>query len=614
MLVDSRLPHLARAFTYSVPARLATTAVPGVRVRVRLAGRLTEGYVIGPGSDHAGTLTPIESVVSPVPVLTPDVLGLSRLVAEHYAGSVSDVVRLAVPPRVAGVESAWTGPTSPSLPDPREWPAGESFLRAAVAGRPARATWGAPAGTSWADDLAAAAATVAAAGRGVVIVVPDGRDVARVAAAVAPATGPTLALLTADMGPQDRYTAFLRVLSGEARVVVGTRGAAFAPVADPGLLVIWDDGDDSLAERRAPYPHAREVLALRSHQQDCALLAAGFARTAEVERWVEAGWMKEIADVRRVRESRPAAFSTADRVRSPFDQARRLPQSAVAALRTGLESGPVLVQVARRGYVPVTACRECREIAECPRCAGPLEVLPDGVVRCRRCATDTVFRCPRCGHDRLRAVRSGVGRTAEELGRLFPGVPVLASTGDHAVTGVDDRAAVVVATPGVEPVAAGGYAAGALLDAQEDLWRVGLRSREEALRRWFAAAALLRPGAPLAVCAEPDDSAVQALIRWDPGGSARAELARRTAAGLPPARPLAQVDGDQNDIEDLLAGLPPDVHVLGPRPLTDRDVRVLVGSDDFPDLRDRLHRQVIARAARHTGRPLRVRIDPVALD
>ena len=138
-----------------------------------------------------------------------------------------------------------------------------------------RATWSAPAGPSWPHELAALSARVVAAGRSVLIVVPDGRDVERVTTSVRALVDATV-VLTADSGPHDRYASFLRVLSGAARVVVGTRAAAFAPLVDPGLFVAWDDGDDSLAEQRALYPHAREVFAVRSHLQECA--AAGRVR------------------------------------------------------------------------------------------------------------------------------------------------------------------------------------------------------------------------------------------------------------------------------------------------------------------------------------------------
>ena len=78
-------------------------------------------------------------------------------------------------------------------------------------------------------------------------------------------------------------------------MVAGTRAAMFAPVAELGLVVLWDDGDDLHAEPRAPYPNAREVLALRAHRTGAAALIGGFARTAELTQLVAAGWARPLA-------------------------------------------------------------------------------------------------------------------------------------------------------------------------------------------------------------------------------------------------------------------------------------------------------------------------------
>lgn len=624
VLVEAKVPHLARTFTYAVPGRWSDVAQPGVRVRVRLAGQRADGYVIGPAdASFDGPVHHLESVVSAVPVLSRDILRLCEAVAEHYAGTVPDVVRLAVPPRVAGAERGWSGGATPpkaAAPKPRGWLARHAFVQAAAAGRPARAAWSVPAGTDWAGELAEAAAVVAAAGKQTIIVVPDARDLAAVERAVAQhLPSSAVAALSADAGPAQRYGEFLRALSGGVSVVVGTRAAAFAPLRDVGLVVVWNDGDASLAEQRAPYPHAREVLALRSHLTPCALLVAGHARSAEVQRWVAEGWAREIADRRAIRSRRPRAFAVADQVRSPFDASRRLPVAAVTALREGLASGPVLVQVARRGYVPVTACGTCRTVAECPHCLGPLELGATGAVSCRRCGQGQPFRCSECGGTALRAVRTGASRTAEELGRLFPDVPVVVSTAAHPVATVADEPAVVVSTAGVEPFALGGYRAGALLDAQDDLWRIGVGAREDALRRWLTAAALLRPAAPLAVNADPADQAVQALIRWDPPGFAAQELARRQELGLPPAGHVAQLDGAEADVTALIEAVAAhhEVDVLGPRVVeadAGEHVRALLRGPDFASLRTALHTAVLARAASHRGSAVRVQVDPAALE
>ncbi|MGW2222013.1 primosomal protein N' family DNA-binding protein, partial [Nonomuraea sp. NPDC001684] len=432
VVVDSPLPHLDRPFDYLVPAAMHEAARPGVRVRVRFAGKLIDAFVMErvDESDHEGKLTPLERVVSPEQVLTPEIAGLARAVADRYAGTLTDVLRLAIPPRHAKAEAEVPPPADPppadlvpaavpsgeaaqcaspavaraaasaspvavqaaepgapaaaraagsGVPDivratgsesaavavaqvasgapaaiggardvggssfsgrglepsapmdgraeqdgtPRRvaarpaeapargrttarpehmngtdtperpaegrksawdaYPTGPSFLDALRHGRAPRAVWSAlPGATGWAGAMAEAVLATLDGGRGAVLVVPDGKDVALADAEFERLLGPSRHVaLTADLGPAERYRRWLKVLRGQVRAVVGTRAAMFAPVAELGLVAIWDDGDDLHAERLAPYPHAREVLGLRAHRTGAAMLIGGYARSAE---------------------------------------------------------------------------------------------------------------------------------------------------------------------------------------------------------------------------------------------------------------------------------------------------------------------------------------------
>jgi primosomal protein N' (replication factor Y) len=143
---------------------------------------------------------------------------------------------------------------------------------------------------------------------------------------------------------------------------------------------------------------------------------------------------------------------------------------------------------------------------------------------------------------------------------------------DGVLASVPDTPALVVATPGAEPVPAAGYAAALLLDGHALLGRPDLRAGEEALRRWLAAAALVRPaaeGGAVIVLAESSLVPVQALLRWDPGTFAERELADRVALGFPPGVRMASLTGTAAAIADLLAvaDLPAGAEVLGPVPL-----------------------------------------------
>lgn len=627
VVVERSQPHLDRPFEYEVPASMALTAQPGVRVKVRFGGQDLDGYVVArrAEAEHDGRLAPLRRVVSPEVVLTAPVLSLARAVAARYAGTLADVLRLAVPPRHARVEQeVWppadagaTGALAPTdepgqadasgavalgaAPDPlagatvwSDYAGGAAFLRRVAEGEAPRAVWQAlpgPAGAAWPDAVAAAVLAARGAGRGSLVVVPSAAEVARVEAALtsagilpwAPGTPGGWVHLMADDGPAARYRAFLAVVRGAADVVVGTRAAAFAPVAHLGLVVCWDDTDHLHAEPRAPYPHARDVLASRSETESAALLVGGLSRSVAAQRWLATGWARPLVAAReavRARTPRVVALTSVELANEGPGAAARLPGAAWRAIRDGLVRGPVLVQVPRAGYVPAVACRRCRDLARCPACSGPLHIADARAgAQCRWCgrlATD--WRCPHCSDTGLRSVRVGSERTAEELGRAFPGVPVRMSGATTGVVArVDARKALVIATPGAEPVAEGGYAAAVLLDAAVLTSRAGLDVPEQALRTWLCAAALVRPAGDGGVVLLVGDAApgpTQALVRWDPSGLAERELAERSELALPPAVHMIAVEGPRDAVEGLLAAVAASVGsvttVLGPLAIDER--------------------------------------------
>lgn len=607
VLIESSLPHLDRPFDYSVPAEMADTAQAGVRVKVKFSGQELSGYVLErtAESDAGHDLVPLHKVVSPVAVLTPGLRELANRVAARYAGTVSDVLRVAIPPRVAKVEKepaadepggqpapgAATQSVRAEAPGPAwaEYRNGSAFLRHLNGGGSPRAVLSALQGFGpggWPRLIAEAVAAVRQSGRGAVVVVPDYRDLDRVQAALEellPASD--VARLTADDGQTPRYRSYLQVLNGTAGVAVGTRSAAYAPVRDLGLVVCWDDGDDLHIEQRSPYAHTREVLLLRAEQDGAACLLAGHSRSTEAQRLVDAGWAMPVDAARPVvRRTVPRVLNTADsfeQERDPLARIARLPGAAWRTAKDGLERGPVLVQVARSGYAPSLVCDRCREPARCQSCQGPLAIAgasgSSAVPQCRWCSAPApAWRCGHCNNTHLRRGATGVLRTAEELGRAFPGKPVVTSSGDHVKAGVPDAASLVVATVGAEPVADGGYAAALLLDGDSLLRRENLRAGEDAVRRWFNAAALVRPAAEggVVVITADDTAAVGALLRWDPAGYAQRELGLRTELQLPPAVRVASVTGGRTAVGNFTAAVTGrlkaegvELRVAGPAPL-----------------------------------------------
>lgn len=588
------LPHLDRPFDYLVTEEESAAAQPGVRVRIRFAGRLADAVVLerAATSEHEGKVRFIERVISPEVVCPEQIRTLVDLLADRYAAVRSDLLRTAIPPRHVKAEqtdttSPWEDQGQAKEPDLSAWSAyehGESFVDAVVGDNPtvARAAWQIAPGDDWAAALASLAAKVAIDGGGALIVLPDQKDVDRMAAALNEHVGPKqITALTASLGPQARYSRFLSVLHGQGRLVIGTRSAAFAPVKNLKLAVVMFDGDDSLVDPRAPYTHAREVITTRSAVEKASLIIGGHSRTAETQLLVESGWAHSLVagrNVVRTRSPRIHAAGDSDVAleRDPRAGHARLPSVAFAAARRALkEDKPVLFQVPRAGYVQSLACGSCRTPARCRACNGPLG-LPSGgeaaAPTCRWCGRiDSKYVCPACGSHRLRAVVLGTQRTAEELGRAFAPLPVIASWGERIHEEVADKATVVVATPGAEPrVADGGmYGAAVLLDTWALLGRPDLRATEETLAKWMAAATLVAPhskGGEVVVVADPALPVVQHLIRWDAPGHAALELAARREVRFPPAVHMAAVDSPRESLTDFLGhiDLPAHVDVLGP--------------------------------------------------
>jgi len=649
VLLDSPLPQLDRLFDYEIPDELAADALPGVRVRVplRSAGRVIDGFLVELGEPDASDrpLSQLEAVVSPMPVLTPRLYALARRAADRAAGSAGDILRLAIPKRMVRAEKAWLAADPPSRPeltsDAQTW--ADAVLaeypgladelshgaRLAVDAPPQPATLddGTPVG-AWAVLLAAAAVRTLADGRSAIVAVPDHRDRAQLEAALR-AWVPSDALVRDDAkqsGPT-RYTAFLRTLADAPCIVIGNRSAVYAPVADLGLVMLWDDGDPLFSEPLSPGVHARDAALLRQELDGGALVFAGHTRTSDVERLVGVGWVRDLPAARR---RSPRVVLTAHR--EGESRAARVPSAAFAAAREALTQGPVLVQVSRPGYAPVLVCASCRHPARCAHCGGPLHAARHGAVpACTWCGrAANAWSCPECSSTMLRMASSGSERTADELGRAFPGTRVVVADGDHPVVSVDERPALVVATRGAEPLAVGGYRAVILLDGDRMLMADDLRIGESCLRWWSNAAALAAPGAPVHLVGVGGEVA-RALATWTQAAYARSELADRAPLRMPPTVRVAAVDGPRRSVDAALAELRravPELDgeaVLGP--LAHGDVvRALVRFEYGLGARvtESLRASVVAQAVKGRrpakGRPagaantLKVRVDMPDLD
>ncbi|MFD5600527.1 hypothetical protein ACFWHR_10760 [Leucobacter sp. NPDC058333] len=600
ILLDSALPQLDHLFDYAIPPELADDIRVGQRVRVpfRSKERKTFGYVIGfaERSDFGGELSPIADIVTLVPLLSIEVWQLARAVADRAGGSAGDILRLAIPTRqvrvekqhlaaaelrealepVAEVAAAPADVLADDIPGndsvAEAEGAEEGIAEQLIAGSrlaltashgPDRLHTGEWVG-GWAAQLAQIAIAVHQRGRSAILIAPDYRDLDQLRDALAALGHEDTVRVDSRQSNAERYAGFLRARDPEPRIILGNRSAVYAPAHALGAILMWDDGDPVLAEPLSPYVHARDAALVRAEQESAGLFFAAHARSAEVQRLVDLGYVHAQRN-----PPRRARIVHADASLAPDAFAGRVPEFAARTIREGLRTGPVLVQVATPGYAPVAVCESCGDLARCGVCTGPVGFRVVGRASCRWCgeyASD--WHCRTCDGRRLVERGMGSGRTVEQFERQFEGARVLLSDGEHPRERVDARPAIVVATRGAEPLAAGGYRAVVLLDAERLLSIETLRASEDCLRWWENAAALTAPDG-ICLMASGGGPVVRAFVTGRIDEWLHAELRDRQALRYPPAVRVASVSGGPDEVERALHQLDqiPGVDHLGPTAL-----------------------------------------------
>ena len=536
-MVESPVPRLDRLLDYLIPEDLATEVVVGGRVRVPLGKggtRRIDAYVvdISDSSVPGMVLAEIDSANGSMPVLTPALWSLARTVADRNGGGAADVLRVAIPKRGVRVEkgrsiAGHTIPTArPSIRSVMSLDAGVSETANGPTLR----------------SLQQIADVVREAAAGVIVVVPDWRDLALLSRALE-----DVPHITVDSSgtPSERYGRYLDILSGDARVVIGTRAAVYAPVVDLELLIVVDESDPLLEEPHTPYVHARDAAVIRNSIEGGRLVFASVTPSVESARFAELGFVEPAAAI----PTRATVLLANDVTDDGFASLARIPTSGWRVLRDALERGPVLVQVSRPGFTPQVVCADCRTPHRCGACRSLLSGNRDGTVLCRVCGLTPIgLKCSHCAG--RETAWSGVGsvRTADELGRAFPGVPVVVADGEHRALEVPRRACLVIATRGAEPIVSGGYEAVLIVDGDKELQRPGLRTSENCLRWWGHAASLAATDASV-VLANVDGAfaSLFATNQWET--IVETELRERRALGFPPSTRAIAVRGSIADLQ-----------------------------------------------------------------
>lgn len=582
------LPHLSQLFDYEVPERFADLAV-GARVKVELGQRKVEGFVVARSdtTTSAGKLREISSVVSNTPVLQPQIKTLLETLAEQYICPIADLFRLAIPQRHARAEKEFfelpaaaelNAEVLSSFQEPVEY---EDSIR----GRDlVRGNFAALSLTSLIHCLphhdleifVRAIQRVLEDDGSVLILVPTPREVDRLTAKL----NHLFPLLTIGKWLSSenhalRYTQFLSALTGRTRIVVGTRSAIWAPMQRLKLIVQFDDAHSAYQERRSPYLHSRDVLLQRAKIENAKYCLVNFgpsvadiqmlgtrnydASTLQIEDFdVQQQQIQEdiITANLAARKHCVAQLLGANQFQYESSPWSRMPSSLFTIVREGLTRGAVLIVVPQAGYIPRLICANCNSLARCSSCNGRLEIpAVHRAPTCTRCgAVQPNFRCMQCQGQRLKSSQIGSERTALEIGRAFPGVPINLVNTSTAQTEVKSGQ-IVVATPGNTPAAATGYAAAAVLDCGYLLSANSIDVEAKFLRAIAKIMRLVKSrdaGGKMLLVGDVPTELVNVLGRWDFPKWELDNFAERVALGLPPAESWFSITGERTDLQRVL--------------------------------------------------------------
>jgi len=268
------------------------------------------------------------------------------------------------------------------------------------------------------------------AGRGAVWLVPEIALTPVFARALLRQFGDRAAVLHSALSERQRGHAWDRIRAGKARIVIGPRSAAFAPVLDPGIFVVDEEHDSSYKQRESPRYDAREVASIRAKTAGAALLFG--SATPSMEAWHAAreGRLQLLRLPTRVEDRPLPSVQIVDLKREPFRADEKgvplFSRPLVERLREVFARGEqaILLQP-RRGFAPYLLCRDCGHEFRCSRCSVSRTVHDRGrSLVCHYCGEKgpRPSRCPDCGGGVLEAIGAGTERVADRFAEIFPGV------------------------------------------------------------------------------------------------------------------------------------------------------------------------------------------------
>jgi primosomal protein N' (replication factor Y) (superfamily II helicase) len=554
VILDSSVPHLDREFDYLIPSELASKVRIGSRVLVPFGRRQILGWVVekSASSKFNSKISMIKKVVGSSDNFDFNTLRLAKTTAEYFGGNLSDVLRFCAPPRHATIEKSFQSKRKLNYPkfsaQLDEFSAGPALLKRLGVFTKAQLLLDIEA--DWISTASQLIKTAISEEKNVLIIVPDNLFISQLLESFkTDFSSLFVTKLSADLPANQRFESYLEIINNQTQIVIGTRNAIFAPLKNMGLILVVNEYSDLHTSPQAPYFNVTKVAQFRAEIEQTCLVFLGNSLSIDNYVQIEKNDIKLLQSKSSQTSASKVIF---DDGQSELDKSKF--SSTIWQAINRCKSGPVLVQVPRRGTAGLLRCTKCYRIANCRNCDGLLRIIDENTgPECSRCARLNLdFKCTACSNPLYKVTQPGQSAILHELGKMFSNSKIISSTGVKRVLSVSNEPSIVVATPQAAPlVEDGGYQSIVILNAQAQFTRPSLNLYQEVFHQWMDLLALLDKSteSQMVVSGEIEPKFAIYLAKNDVLGFIDHEMKMRKELRLPPHRDAVVLKGAKKEVE-----------------------------------------------------------------
>jgi primosomal protein N' (replication factor Y) len=534
--VDSGLSHLDGIYSYRCTSEQKSNIHIGSRLKVPFNSRSCEALVVDVFENHDTTahLKIVESVLGNIPVANAALIEFYKLMAKHWASDPYSLVKFGIPSRVASVEKIFDSSNFANYEKDKsgEKVALTSFLMHS------------PHKSAYLEVIDLALERMK---RGsTLLLLPDKKDIDRALQVLDEKNVDCDVIrLDSSLPRAQRYENYLKASLQKNILVLGNRGALFAPIRNIDSIIVGFEKSEQYFESKHPYWNTRDSVFLRAQIEKINVYFTGYVPSCEIAQKIETRSINFIAS--------KANLNT---LAFPQEKGELLPDRIIPKIRKSLLEGTVLFVVPRKGYANALLCAKCRNMALC-KCGSRLVVTSQNSDPiCSVCSTSVKnWQCSWCAGTTRYVVARGIDRFHEEIGRAFPNTSIQLSSAPNILEEVADKTKIVIATMGAIPGNAKNFSAVVLLEGQRFLAATSTRFEELVYESFFEAASHVNSKGSVLIVLDGFHPLVAAITKWNPGGLIKKILRENQDAFLPPFSSVALLTVEKQDSGLLRNGL-----------------------------------------------------------